>query len=506
MNKIDKLLKKGKGKLTGDEVGRLMIADLVECYKRALKGDSSGAGLFSDSEKAELVNGIEGRENIARYNQYRYLNDFLTRFPILLFSREQYFENYYFRLHSLLKTTRTAEDEYSFDWGRPLIVTEEEYKELAAEELENKKSWTYTPERLFFERLDAIMSDYQAGKRTGINAKIEETKSQPIRRERIKSNYWSCNEKGYYRTKDGKTEGEVEPAIWQSLLNAGELVFVEDAAAPENATAFDVLECAEGFYYSEETDSTETLAEFKEDFPAIWDFVWKKLTACKALSSLKAMSYKDYFKDCITLEELAKANAFDYREKFTEFSGVLVNGYMGVAVVKSSINNTFSERTEREKRLLYYPFLAESLLDDKTSEIIADQIASIKEALIGVYSYNAALDIIGEKLGIDGLDVFKTDTNRYSEMIDFMNCIFMDLHNVRRCGKVPGERPAKELNADLKELLKPIKIWTLQPSEEILARFKSELTLETLEGKGLKFTDEIIQAVKDSIDNAEEVE
>ena len=100
MSKIDTLLKKSKGKLTGDEVGRLMIADLIECYKHALTGGDVNTGIFTEKEKTDLVNALEGKENIARYNKYRYLNDFLTRFPTLNALQEQIFDNYYFRLYS----------------------------------------------------------------------------------------------------------------------------------------------------------------------------------------------------------------------------------------------------------------------------------------------------------------------------------------------------------------------------------------------------------------------
>jgi len=496
MAKIDTLLKKSKGKLTGDEVGRLMIADLVECYKHSLTEGDVNTGLFTDKEKTELVNAIEGKEEIARYNKYRYLNDFLTRFPVLIFSREQMFENYYFRLYSLLKTARAAEDEYFFEKFRPLIVTEEKYKELVAQELDDKKSWAYTPEKLFFDRLNAIIADYKAGKHTGLNAKLEATKRQPIKRERIKANYWASGENGRYETKDGKTESQVNPVIWQELLNADELIFVEDASAPEDATAFDVLEYAENFYYSVETDSTETLAEFREDYPAIWAFVWKKLTTNKALSFLEGLSYEEYFTDCITLEELAKANAFDYRKELTSFSGAFVNGYSGVAVMKSG---EFNEETEMLGRMPHYHFLAEHLLEGEIEEIIADYIDTIKESLIAIYSYNAVIGIIAKKLDIDGLNIFLADTHRYSDMIAVMNDLFTRFHDLSRCGKVPNERPAEELNAIFRELLKPIKIGELRPNEEIIARFKADFSLDTLEGKGLALTDQVAQAVNDAI-------
>ena len=171
--------------------------------------------------------------------------------------------------------------------------------------------------------------------------------------------------------------------------------------------------------------------------------------------------------------------------------------------MKSSINNTYSEKDgDCFKRLPHYSTLAEWFLQTETKKRITEQIENIKEALMGVFCYNATLDMIGDKFNIDGLEVFKSNITRFSGMIEFLNYLFTKLHNLTRSGKVPGELPAEELNAALKELLKPIKIRELMPNEEIIARFRDELTLDVLEKKRLSITDEFIQAVKD---RAEEV-
>ena len=49
---IKSLLKKGK--LTGAEVGRLVIADLVAAYENTRKGRTDGFGLFTPEEKQRL--------------------------------------------------------------------------------------------------------------------------------------------------------------------------------------------------------------------------------------------------------------------------------------------------------------------------------------------------------------------------------------------------------------------------------------------------------------------
>jgi len=65
---IQTLLKKGK--LTGDEVGKLMIRDLVANYHNFLKGKED-QGLLTPAEMHTIINGLAKKEDIQRYYDYR---------------------------------------------------------------------------------------------------------------------------------------------------------------------------------------------------------------------------------------------------------------------------------------------------------------------------------------------------------------------------------------------------------------------------------------------------
>lgn len=499
MKNIDQLLKKGKGKLTGDEVGRLMIADLIAAYKNALaayKNALTGGdvkGILTDKEKAELVNCLEGRENIIRYNKYRYLNDFLTRFPTLAGLQEQIFDNFYFRLYALLGNAKAAENEYWFDHFSPLIVTEEQYRELTAEQNAKDREETYSAMDIFGEFLLDVLNKYESGKRLKIRKDITKTKSQPIPNERIKANYYEKGENGHYETKDGETEKEVNPVVWQELLAAHELIFIDELEAPEDVTAYDILQDAIGYY-----SPKEMLTEFKNDYPAIFSYVWGMMISEPALAPIKGMTAEELTeKPFITGLELANAGILDFKHRISEgYRGSDIS-YCGVAVLKCGTYNT---ETATLDRMPHYHFLSEHLLEGDTKEVIEAYIENLQNSLIELYSYNTALEIIREKLDIDGLEVFYSDMQDRKDQIEILNDVFEGFYSVNRDGRTPDEKPTEELRAELKEMLKPISIRRYQPSEEIIERFKNNFSLDALEGKGLAYTEEIAQAIRDTLE------
>jgi|GEM_PF-3517455 len=85
---------------TGDEVGRLMIADLVTAYQNALQGTEKG--LLSDSEKTALVNNLQKKEDIRAYNEYKYLHDFVVTIPMRYLVSQNMAEAAFWKLYLLL--------------------------------------------------------------------------------------------------------------------------------------------------------------------------------------------------------------------------------------------------------------------------------------------------------------------------------------------------------------------------------------------------------------------
>ena len=73
--KLNNLLKKGK--LTGEEVGQLMIKDMIHMFNQVkenpeiLNNDKEIKPLLTQAQKDSLVNGLDSNKDIRDYNNYR---------------------------------------------------------------------------------------------------------------------------------------------------------------------------------------------------------------------------------------------------------------------------------------------------------------------------------------------------------------------------------------------------------------------------------------------------
>lgn len=493
MVKIETLLKKPLDKLNGDEAGRVLVADLTTKYKNMVASNGRNAqGLLDDREKGQLVNGLSSSEDIARYNIYLYLVEFLTRYPDMNNTHVQTFENYYFRLYGFLSNSATAEDEYENALNMPLIVTEEQYKELCERERSYKGEWQLTPEKLFFNRLYEILDDYRQGKQTGINAAIDRTKTLPISNERVLEHYRDpFLGIGHFETEDGHREEEINPLIWQKLLAENELHYIEDVVFSKDVpTAFDILQDAELFYSSEQEGDKTTLFEFEKDYPEIYRFVWVQIR--ENIPGCEGLPMCDYFKPIISFKALADFNVFNYREKLNEFSGLNIDGYLdgykGVAVIK--VGRDLSSKVLRES------FLSERLLAPDAKKIIREYIEAIEDAYIDITCTNAILHILGEKIGIPDVDVFEVDTTPYVVMMRALETLTARFSFLKRSGKTEGEQDAEVLSRQLGYLLFIAPLDMLTPNTKLIEQFTKKFDLDTITNRGIALITEMAQAVR----------
>jgi len=117
--------------MTGDDVGRLLIADLVTLYKNALRGTKNS--LLSGSETTRLVNSLEKTDDIRAYNEYKYLHDFVVTVPMRFLLAQSLAEVAFERLCHALETTCAAEEVNRARQREPVIVTQTEYLKMKGE-------------------------------------------------------------------------------------------------------------------------------------------------------------------------------------------------------------------------------------------------------------------------------------------------------------------------------------------------------------------------------------
>lgn len=522
---IDRLLKKNN--LTGWDIGRIMIADLLELYKKQLNGDREAKeGILSEKDKTTLVHGIETVEDSKQYGLFKYVHDFLTTIPMRIAYNQQLFENNSFKLHHILSLTHLAEEENtSRIYHTPLVVSPSQYEELKASYQAEEKAREYTPEQLFFNELERLVDLYNRGEAPeSFYNIIKAMENEPIDNKRVIDTFYTVapkytiGEGGYYQTKDGKREEEVDPVLWFELLNYGEVEFIQENQLKEeflkvwllpiNSDSACYNKCLRGFYYSGCTGDTKTFTEFKKDYPTIYDYVWAILL--KAIPALKECTGAKLFKPIITGEELYNKDLLSYRYKID--SKVNKEGYRSIAVLQHPLYNTFDSDNNYSytapSSLLFDVYRAEKLIDQQ--ETIESLISQMGDALTEINCTNALLKILSDKVDLpDIYSLLSTDITNYTNTIYYMNERIEELvkYEITRNGTEPiiidtdyktmtdtkrEPIPQDQLRAIVKNILPLINYRLYEPSQDIIASASRGFSFEKFYGTANGVIDTLI--------------
>lgn len=534
---IDRLLKKNN--LTGWDIGRIMIADLLEIYKKQLNGDiEAKEGILSEKDKVTLIHGIETVEDSKKYGLFKYVHDFLTTIPMRIAYNQQLFENNSFKLHHILSLTKLAEEENTDRiYHTPLVVSPSQYEDIKASYQTEEKAKQYTPEELFFNELERLVDLYNRGEAPeSFYNIIKAMESEPIDNKRIIENFYtvapkySTGEGGYYQTKDGKRQEEVDPVLWFELLNFGEIEFIQENQLKEeflkvwllpiNSDEICYRDCIKGFYYSGCTGDTKTFTEFKQDYPAIYDYVWAILL--KAIPALKECTGAKLFKPCITGEELYSKDILNYRYKID--SEVNKRGYRSIAVLQHPLYTTHSNDTNYSytapSSILFDVYRAEKLLDQQ--DTIESLIKQMGDALTEINCTNVLLEILANRVDLpDIYNLLKTDTTNYTNTIYYMNERLKELieWDIVRNGTEPiiTDRDYKnhtdtkrepiaqdELRAIVSSIFPLIDYRLYEPSQNIIDSASRSFDFEKFYGKANGVIETLIAQTKNGSNKANE--
>ncbi|HPC08210.1 MAG TPA: hypothetical protein PLF77_04820 [Smithella sp.] len=447
---INNLLKKGK--LTGQEVGQLMIQDLVATYKNYLEGKGD-EGFLTQAETNTLVNGLTKSQDIKRYREFRGVHEYIVNAARAFVIHEEIMEEHLWKINYIFNEMRHAEEENFQAIRQPRIMTQKQYDELKREDFEEKMTWTYSFEMLLFDALEYYINLHNEGEKTPFDKHFAAAKKQPIKNPRIKADYYESES--------------------------------EDKTAADTATMFDVLEYAKGFYSSLETDSQKTLFEFTEDFPGLYKDLWSKLTAMKGLNFLKDIPKKKYFDDAlISVRELYENNILNFRDFVGTFHPDGCGG--GVAVLQS---HCFYPRRNIDEHGYYRApepywrkhFMAEAILSEPLRRTITRWIALFSEHLKECFVIRTAFLLIGEFTGvpqistlIDGID---GEIDRLTKRGELVNQIIENAHDLilSRYGALSNERSVDELRSEFKNTFPLIDMKYLMPSEDAIEEARQTL-------------------------------
>ena len=114
----------------GDQVGRLMIQDLIELQRHTLTGRSKKK-LLSAEERMELVNSLTSPQDLVRYTELRHVHDYLVRSSVMSQLYKKSAELNFWKLIVRLRELQRAETDNLAARFAPPIMTQEQYSQLA---------------------------------------------------------------------------------------------------------------------------------------------------------------------------------------------------------------------------------------------------------------------------------------------------------------------------------------------------------------------------------------
>ena len=496
---IQKLI--NKKKLTGVEVGKLMIKDMIVSLEAATKDPNftelgDYPGLFTQAEREAMVAQLTGEKNIRDYNTYREVHNALLKLPMRFSMHKGSMESYFWRFFLFLDKLTQTEEENSQRRNNPVIMTQKQYDDLLKQAHDEAITTTDSIEGVFFNVLDFYLSMYKEGKRTPHNKHFTAAKKRKITNPRIRENYWEPGENGHYVTPEGKTKNDMTEEEWEAEIvrwNDGKeaeidrdpsldpLKWIDDGtAAPDTATMFDVLEYAGGFYSWAENENEAYFAEFAADFPGLYKDLLHEITHQKGLEFLTGRT--DFFNmDLIPWQALYDNNLYNYRKMIDNIEAVCYTGNNGIAILHPdhlppSFRDTIDEKGYYvpAPSLMYKNYKIETFQDLYGEGILLLQ-KSIRGCLEECHATNEAVKLIAEAVGVPEIEKLSTHFQQIeADFFDGTNYQIRRLkdHIMRldRYGLRIDAEATEKAQAMIGELFQPIQITDGKPTPENIKR------------------------------------
>ena len=416
-NTLSKLLKKKK--LTGEEVGKIILLDLVNSYK--------GQPTLTQAERDAYVDALVENTDIRAYNDYLQVYRFITTMIIDYESQERayYAIRQEFMRHMLRYSD--AENNYFKLSLHPRILTRRDYEQAVTEAKELVSSFTYRLYHLVSYELHKNIEAYNNKEKTPYKRYFDAYKKEQAGKEAIE---------GYRAT------------YWQDKDNPK-----KDKDLTKLVMLDDYLE----IYNDAELQTKGGMLFFKDDYPELLQAILENYSKLEGLEHLANMTTDDYIReDLIDFETAYKLDIMgvkqDYDDPLLTFKGSdLING---VAVIESArgiakghiIDGTFyydlGKGTNRN--------LAEDILGDEkyisTIERIKGQFKQIVRNLV---AFRYFMGKLVEITGVPDLLAFNRDDG--TAKLPYFEAFAEDLY-IRRYGLLEDEGDPAELGKKVREL------------------------------------------------------
>lgn len=417
-NTLSKLLKKKK--LTGEEVGKIILLDLVNTY--------TDKPTLTPQERDAYVDALVENKDIRAYNDYLQVYRFITTMVVDYESQERAYHAIRQEFIRHMLRYSDAESNYFKLSLHPRILTRRDYEQAVTEAKELVSSFTYRLYHLVSYELHKNIEAYNNKEKTPYKRYFDAYKKEQAGKEAIE---------GYRAT------------YWQDKDNPKK---------DKELTKLVMLDKYLEIYNDAELETKGGMLFFKDDYPELLQAILENYSKLEGLEHLANMTTDDYIReDLIDFETAYKLDIMGAKESYDDplltFKGSDLRS--GVAVIESArgiakghiIDGTYyydlGKGTNRRN-------LAEDILGDEeylsTIERIKSQFKQIVRSLV---AFRYFMGKLVEITGVPELLAFSRDDG--TGKIPFFEAYAEDLW-VHRYGLLKDEGDPAELGKQVRQL------------------------------------------------------
>ena len=417
LNTLSKLLKKKK--LTGEEVGKIILLDLVNSYK--------GQPTLTQAERDAYVDALVENKDIRAYNDYLQIYRFITGFAIDFESTERAYAVVRLEFLRHVMKLNDAEENYFQLILQPRILTRRDYEQALKETRENVSSWKYSLYSLVSYELHKNIEAYNNKEKTPYKRYFDAYKKEQASKAAIEG-YRAT----YYQSKDNpKKDKELTKLV--------------------------MLDKYLEIYNDAELETKGGMLFFSDDYPELLQAILENYSKLEGLEYLASLNTDDYIReDLIDFETAYKLDILGAKESYDDplltFKGHDLTS--GVAVIESA--RGIAKGNIKDGSFYYYlgrglsRHLAEDVLADEKHISSIEQVKKqFKQIARNLQGFQYFMLKLVEITGVPDLLAFNRDDG--TAKIPYFEAYVKDLY-IRRYGLLEDEGDPVELGKRVREL------------------------------------------------------
>ena len=413
LNTLSKLLKKKK--LTGEEVGKIILLDLVNSYK--------DQPTLTQAERDAYVDALVESKDIRAYNDYLQIYRFITGFAVDFESTERAYAVVRLEFVRHVMRLKDAEQNYFQLALQPRILTRRDYEQALKEAKESVSNWTYSLYSLVAYELRKNIEAYNNKEKTPYKRYFDAYKKEQANQQAIKT---------YRATYDNPKKDE-------------------------DLTKLVILDKYLDIYDDAELETKGGMLFFKDDYPELLQAILENYSKLEGMEHLANLTTDDYtredlidFQTAYKLDILGARDAYD--DPLLTFKGRdLISGVAVIESARGIAKGNIKDGT-------YYYFLGRGLGRHLAEDVLADEeyisiIESIKrqfkQSARNLQGFKYFMLKLVEITGVPDLLAF--DRKDATAQIPFFEALAEDIW-VHRYGLLEDEGDPVELGKQVRKL------------------------------------------------------